>query len=103
MQVKAFSRAMEAIDWLRDEQNPDCLPDLILSDLQMPEMDGFEFMAEFLEMENALNKKPLKIMACSADWTPEAERKCLSSGFHGVLRKPIIFSVLCDFLKSVHS
>jgi len=108
VQVKAMSRATEAVGWLKSKPDPDSLPNLILSDLQMPEMDGFEFILELRKMTSLFAKKnnndtkpAVTIMACSADWTPESEQKCLASGFDGVLRKPIIFSALCDFLTSV--
>jgi CheY-like chemotaxis protein len=41
---------------------------------------------------------PPKAMACSADWTRETEQRCTDAGFDGVLRKPITFTVLQNFL-----
>ena len=41
------------------------------------------------------------LFANEADWTSETEQKCLGAGFDGVLRKPIILSVLKDFLNIV--
>jgi CheY-like chemotaxis protein len=54
----------------------------------MSDMDGYELVYEY----------PPKAMACSADWTRETEERCIKAGFDGVLRKPITFTFLRDFL-----
>src|SRR6476659_1821506 len=38
--VIKMNNGKEALDWLQEGN----IPDLIISDLQMPEMDGFEFI-----------------------------------------------------------
>ena len=44
--VRTFSAAQEAIDYLR-EQSPAMPETVILLDLQMPEINGFEFTQQF--------------------------------------------------------
>ena len=70
-------------------------PNLLLVDLQMPVMDGFELMANLRDRD--LQANPL-IVACSADWAPETEELCNEYGFDGLLRKPITFSDIKTFL-----
>lgn len=36
-----------------------------------------------------------------ADWSPASEKRCVESGFDGVLHKPIVLSGLDEFLSSV--
>jgi signal transduction histidine kinase/CheY-like chemotaxis protein len=69
------------------------LPDLILLDINMPIMSGFEFLSE---MESAgLN---IKIIAQTAYAMPDEKERCLRAGCHGYISKPIkkaeLFSVI---------
>jgi len=61
-------------------------PDLILCDLQMPELNGYEFIAEVRkhgELGAAL------VLAVTALSMPGDEAKALNAGFNGYLSKPI--------------
>lgn len=58
--------------------------DLILMDLQMPEMDGYQAMSE-LKLQNY--NKP--VIALTAHAMIEDRRRCLESGFSAHLTKPI--------------
>lgn len=68
---------------------------LIISDLQMPDMDGYELIWHIRE-HSWFGEDPT-VVACSADWTSETEHSCLSIGFDHVLHKPISFLELKHF------
>jgi len=59
-------------------------PDLVLMDLQMPLMDGFETTRRILEF----SVKPVKIVALTATATSEIRIKCLEAGMHDFISKP---------------
>jgi|AntDeeMetagen285_2_1112576.scaffolds.fasta_scaffold00451_10 two-component system sensor histidine kinase EvgS len=61
-------------------------PDLVLMDIRMPVMDGFEALAVFME-DPDLARIPLVALTASV-MTTEAAR-IREAGFHGYLRKPV--------------
>ncbi|HYO81321.1 MAG TPA: ATP-binding protein [Bryobacteraceae bacterium] len=61
--------------------------DLVLMDLQMPEMDGFEATVAIRNAEGG-DYTPV-IIALTADVLPEAQQRALESGMDGFASKPI--------------
>ena len=66
-------------------------PDLILLDLNMPDVDGFEVM-KGLQGDPELSKIP--VMFLSASQTPQIEAKCFESGAVDYVSKPYVPLVL---------
>lgn len=62
------------------------LPDFVITDLAMPEMDGFE-VTQCLKREAAT--AGITVIACSAFNTKEYQAKALSVGCEGYITKPI--------------
>lgn len=71
-----------ALSMLND--NPDI--DLVLMDIMMPEMDGYEAMAEIRKLEKF---KDLPIIALTAKAMKEDQQKCLDAGANAYLSKPV--------------
>jgi two-component system sensor histidine kinase/response regulator len=65
--------------------------DLVLMDLHMPDMDGFESARQIRIDYNAWR---LPIIAMTANVIPEDLQKCLRAGMNDVVTKPIQASVL---------
>jgi len=63
--------------------------DLILMDLQMPRMNGYEALAEIRNWENANQKKNIPVLALTAYALTEEAERCLSAGFDAHVTKPI--------------
>ncbi len=61
-------------------------PDVIILDLMMPHMDGFEVMEEL--SKHIPQGTYLPILVLTADSTPEARQHALSMGAHDFLTKP---------------
>jgi len=61
-------------------------PDLILLDLMMPEMDGFEVMARLKAV--VAQECYLPILVLTADITPESKHRALEQGARDFLTKP---------------
>jgi CheY-like chemotaxis protein len=65
-------------------------PDLILMDLSMPEMDGFEAASEIMGLQEGDEVKA-PIIAMTAHSARTHKDKCLDAGFRGFLEKPVKF------------
>ncbi|MDR0181773.1 ATP-binding protein [Lysobacter arvi] len=63
--------------------------DLLITDLQMPGMDGFALARAIRTSEAAEGRPRLPILALSAGVQPEDEARCREAGMDGHLRKPI--------------
>ena len=62
--------------------------DVILMDLQMPVMDGYEATRLIRQREQATGSAPATIVALTARASRGSEAYCLASGFDGYLLKP---------------
>jgi adenylate cyclase len=78
-EVMVASNGREALDRLKSER-----PNLILLDLMMPEVDGFEFLAEFRKTPTFVSTPVIVVTA--ADLTLE-DRRRLDGGVEHILQK----------------
>ncbi len=66
-----FKNGKEALDYFKatlESVNEDRLPNIIFLDLNMPIMDGWEFLSEFVKIKNNFNKKiTLYVVSSSID------------------------------------
>lgn len=75
--------------------------DVILMDIQMPEMDGFEATAAIRAREKTHNGKPVPILAMTAHAMAGDRERCLEAGMDGYLSKPIKLEELVKTLEGL--
>ena len=87
--VTVVGTGREAVDACRDQAF-----DVILMDVQMPEMDGFEALAAIraLELPGA-HRTP--VVAVTAHAMAQDRERCLAAGMDGYLSKPLGANQLC--------
>jgi signal transduction histidine kinase/DNA-binding response OmpR family regulator len=86
------SNGLEAVEYLRKKE---C--DLVLMDLQMPQMDGYTAVQEIRE----ILKLDIPIIAMTAHALPGERERCLSRGMNEYISKPIkeeeLFKLITNF------
>ncbi len=95
MVVTSVHNGREAVDILRNE-----VFDIVLMDIQMPEMDGIE-ATEIIRRQADLIDLP--IIALTAHAMEKDRRACLAAGMNGYISKPLnsveLFRAIADCLK----
>ncbi len=77
--------------------------DLILMDVQMPEMDGIEATRRIVAGANASGAAPPHIFAMTAAVSPEDESRCRAAGMIGFLAKPFRISDVYQVIHAVYA
>ncbi len=92
--VEAYSDAREALDAIRRER-----PDLVITDVYMPEMDGIEFLLSLREAE-----PDLPVIVTSGGGSASADHLLTDAGYLGAtatLPKPFEVDQLLELVRSV--
>ena len=97
--VQTFSAAHPALFWLRS--NP---VDLIILDVMMPEMNGYEAAKAIRAMNDRPDGKNIPIIAMTANSFAEDVQASLDAGMNAHLSKPIVIEeVIKTILRYVHN
>ena len=87
MRVTALKSGQSLLDYVEANGKPD----LILLDIKMPGMDGFETLTSLRELEGCEN---IPVIFLTADDNEESETKGLSLGAMDFIKKPFVPDVL---------
>ncbi len=74
-------------------------PDLVLMDLQMPEMDGYEATRRIRAWEVSQGRVPTPILALTANAFAENREESLQAGMNDFMGKPIMLPLLREKLE----
>ncbi|RFZ90310.1 response regulator [Mucilaginibacter conchicola] len=99
-----FHNGKAALDFvIENRQNTGELPDLILLDLNMPVLDGWQFLDEFKALVPAIHKKITVYIVSSsideADYAKAREIELVSD----FIVKPLTVNHLHDILTQIHA
>jgi two-component system sensor histidine kinase/response regulator len=99
--VKVATTGREAVEILWNGPHPPPF-DIVLMDLQMPEMDGYQATAK---LRSSVRFTALPIVAMTAHATIEERQRCLAAGMNDHIAKPIdpdnLFETVERFYKPV--
>jgi CheY-like chemotaxis protein len=100
--ILMFSDGEEAIDFLNDNiKNTQTLPDIIFLDINMPVMDGFEFMEEFIKLKPKTDKKIIVYMVSSSVDPADLQRAKEISEISDYIVKPIEADQISEIVESL--
>lgn len=99
----AFTNGQDALNAMLDHiETPASLPDIILLDVNMPTMDGFEFMKEYLKFPPEIKKRITIFMISSSINPADIERSRNISEISDYIAKPIGAVKLRNIISNIH-
>lgn len=100
-EIVVFPNGKEALDYLKSLlDKPESLPDVILLDLNMPVMDGWQFLDEFIKIKNDLPKKITIYIMSSSIYKDDLERAKSYSEVTDYFVKPVKVKDLEQIIKN---
>lgn len=96
-ELKIFHNGEEALDFFKDlTQHPKDIPDIIILDINMPVMDGWEFLDEFIPLRPKLQKEVVIYMVSSSIDINDIEKAKSISEISDYIVKPITEEKLAE-------
>ena len=96
MEVVALSSGIALLEYLKKD-----VPDLILLDIMMPEMDGFQTLRKIRELENELDLDDIPVIFLTSDENNRSETRGFELGISDYIRKPFQPAVLITRITNV--
>jgi len=94
IKVEFANNGLEAVDLLKEKDYA-----LVLMDLQMPVMSGYEATAFIRDKTNKLRNPDIPIIALTADAFPETKKKVIEEGMNDFVTKPLEQTELYNKIK----
>ena len=91
MKVSCLRSGADLIKYMEKNE-----PDLILLDIMMPEMDGFETYHALRVLEDRMGKNPTPVIFLTGENNSEIERRGLKAGASDFIRKPLDKEILVE-------
>jgi CheY-like chemotaxis protein len=100
--IKIFDNGYDALVFIKENlDNVDALPDIILLDLSMPIMDGWQFLDEFVKIDPIIGKK-ITIYICSSSISPDDISRAKSiNAVSDFIIKPMTKEKLVEMIKDL--
>lgn len=102
-QIHSFYNGSEAISYFKDEKNlqPDTLPDVIFVDINMPVMNGWEFLEEYHKLYALLPKYIAVYVVSSSVDSSDMQRSRSFKAVSDYLVKPVNRSKYQELMESL--
>lgn len=100
--IKIFDNGYDALVFIKENLgNIEALPDIILLDLSMPIMDGWQFLDEYVKINPKIGKK-ITIYICSSSISPDdvARAKAINAVSDFII-KPMTKEKLIEMIKNL--
>lgn len=100
--IKIFDNGYDALVFIMENLgNLEALPDIILLDLNMPIMDGWQFLDEYVKINPKIGKK-ITIYICSSSISPDdVVRAKAINAVSDFIIKPMTKEKLVDMIRNL--
>lgn len=99
--VISFSNGAEAIEAIvSNVHKPEALPNIILLDIDMPIMDGWDFMTSFERIQPMISKKIVIYIVSSSIANSDKEKAKTFKAISGFLSKPLTLENFIEIEKA---
>lgn len=99
--VVTIDSAIKALEYLKSmKENRQIQPELIFLDINMPMMDGWEFLMEFSQMDKVLQSEVMIMILTTSNNTTDKFRAKAWSFVSGYLTKPLTKEIITDIHKT---
>lgn len=97
-----FSDGAKAMEFMRNAQDsPESLPDVIFLDVNMPIMNGWEFLDAFIQLRPNLSKEIIVLIVSSSFDQRDLEKAAAYSEISDYIVKPVTRTRLISVLKAL--
>lgn len=96
MRVSAMNSGKALLQFMKENH-----PDLILLDIMMPEMDGFETLQKLREQEKMMGQPETPVVFLTADESKDMEGRGFALGASDFIRKPFLPEVLRHRIQTI--
>jgi len=106
-EIVSFGSGIDALEYLHSLKNPSLCPEVIFLDINMPVMNGFEFLNDYMKLPPSIQKRSSIIMISSSESSDDFRKIKAYPCIEMFFSKPFSPSILTtirkhDEAKSVH-
>jgi CheY-like chemotaxis protein len=98
IETQFFVEARKALQFLANNHQTDKLPDVILLDLNMPIVNGWQFLEGFKKLQPVIPKKIHVFILSSSVFSYDIEKASLEGDVQGYMMKPLSKEKVKTFL-----
>lgn len=99
-EIYAVNSGKQGLEWLGNFKNEIQYQLIILLDVKMPQMDGFEFLEEYKKLDKELTSQIIIFMLSSTLDPLDKKRAKNNSYVKTLLSKPLAVDELCSLLEN---
>lgn len=94
------NNGLEALEYLKSQKNNnDIHPDLIFLDINMPKMNGWDFLKEYNSLDQKLQSRAIIIMLSTSKNPEDISRGKTWSFVSDYIKKPLTKEIMEDIIK----
>ena len=108
--VKETKNGKEALNYILKQgayaQKNIPKPNIILLDVNMPVMDGFEFVEKIGECDKEITQETLIVLLTTSNWSRDKNKALKEELIHDFLEKPLTkekFNKIADYYKTTYA